>query len=170
MKIVPILGALALAAGCASFDGRGLVPGQSSLADVEKTMGRAADKRPGPNGETVYYYPRLPWGYATYVARIAPDGRLVAIEQRLTEENIAKLKPGATRAEEVRDLLGPPFEPMKQALSGNEIWTYPMRIAGHPTPKWFLAHISPDGVLRETYMIDDPNWVRQDAPRRGILH
>jgi hypothetical protein len=57
---------------------------------------------------------------------------------------------------------------MKQALSGNEIWTYPMRIAGHPTPKWFLAHISPDGVLRETYMIDDPNWVRQDAPRRGI--
>ena len=166
MKFIFIFAAIAIAAGCASFDGRGLVAGQSTLADVEKAMGRAAEKRPAAGGETVYYFPRLPWGYATYVARIGADGRLVAIEQRLTEENIAKLKPGATRADEVRDLLGPPFEPMKQALSGNEIWTYPMRIAGHPTPKWFLAHISPDGVLRETYLIDDPNWLRQDAPRR----
>jgi hypothetical protein len=152
-----------LAAGCASYDGRGLVPGQSSLSDVEKTMGRAAEKRPAPGGETVYYFPQLPWGYATYAARIGSDGRLIAFEQRLTENNIAKLTPGATRAEEVRDLLGPPFEPMKQRLTGNEIWTYPMRIGGHPTPKWFLAHISPDGVLREKYIIDDPNWDRRDS-------
>jgi len=157
---------LLLLAGCASFEGSGLVPGQSTAADVEAVMGAAADKRPAAGGETVYYFPRLPWGYATYAARIAPDGKLVALEQRLTEENIDKLKPGVTRADEVRDLLGPPFEPMKQASSGNEIWTYPMRIAGFPTPKWFLAHISPDGVLREKYMIDDPNWVRQDAPGR----
>ena len=87
-----------LLAGCASFDGRSLVPGQSTVAEVEKAMGPAAEKRPGPNGETVYYYPRLPWGYVSYAARIAPDGKLVALEQRLTEENIAKLKPGATRA------------------------------------------------------------------------
>lgn len=158
-----------LLAGCASFDGRGLVPGRSIAAEVEAAMGPAADKRPGANGETVYYYPRLPWGYATYAARIGSDGKLVAIEQRLTEENIAKLKPGATRAEEVRDLLGPPFEPMKQALSGKEIWTYPMRIAGHPTPKWFLVHISPQGVLSETYMIDDPQWVQYDTPGRHGL-
>lgn len=167
MKFSFIFAAIAFAAGCASFEGRGLMAGQSTLADVEKVMGRAAEKRPAPGGEMAYYFPRLPWGYATYVARIGADGRLVAIEQRLTEENIAKLKPGATRAEEVRDLLGPPFEPMKQALSGSEIWTYPMRIAGHPIPKWFLAHISPDGVLRETYLIDDPHWVRQDSPRRA---
>jgi hypothetical protein len=155
-----------LLAGCASFDGRGLVPGQSSVAEVEAAMGPAADKRPGANGETVYYYPRLPWGYATYAARISPDGKLVALEQRLTTENIDRLKPGVTRADEVRDLLGPPFEPMKQALSGKEIWTYPMRIAGHPTPKWFLVHISPQGVLSETYMIDDPQWVQYDTPGR----
>jgi hypothetical protein len=151
-----------LLAGCASFEGRGLVPGQSTAADVEAVMGRAAEKRPAAGGETVYYFPRLPWGYATYAARIASDGKLVSLEQRLTEDNIRKLNPGATRAEEVRDLLGPPFEPMKQALSGNEIWTYPMRIAGFPRPKWFLAHFSPDGVLRETYLIDDPNAVRHD--------
>lgn len=158
--------ALLLLAGCASFEGRGLVPGQSTVAEVEAKMGPAADKRVTTAGETVYYYPRLPWGYATYAARISPEGRLIALEQRLTEENVGRLKPGATSAQEVLELLGPPYEPMKQALSGNEIWTYPMRLPGHPTPKWFLAHISPDGILRETYMIDDPNWVPRDAGRR----
>jgi hypothetical protein len=149
-----------LVAGCASFEGRGLVAGQSTVADVEAVMGRAADKRPGAGGETVYYFPRLPWGYATYAARIAPDGKLVALEQRLTRENIEKLKPGVTRGAEVLDLLGPPYEPMKQALSGSVIWTYPMRVKDHPTPKWFLATVSSDGVLREAYLIDDPNYVR----------
>jgi hypothetical protein len=157
---------LLMLAGCASFEGRGLLPGQSTAAEVEAVMGHAADKRVGAGGETVYYFPRLPWGYATYAARIAPDGKLVALEQRLTTENIDKLKPGVTRADEVRELLGPPFEPMKQARTGNEIWTYPMRVPGHPTPKWFLVHISPEGVLREKYMIDDPHWVPQDTPGR----
>jgi hypothetical protein len=152
-----------LLAGCASMDGAGLVPGRSTADDVEAAMGRAADKRPGAGGETVYYYPRLPWGYATYAARIAPDGKLVAIEQRLTLENADKLK--QMRTHEVRDLLGPPFEPMKD-LGGREIWTYPMRIPGDPTPKWLLVHFSADGAVRETRLIDDPNWNQPDSVRR----
>ena len=149
-----------LLAGCASFDGRGLVPGQSTVADVEKALGPAAEKRPGANGETVYYYPRLPWGYETYAARIGADGKLVTVEQRLTEDNIGRVKVGATRAGEVLDLLGPPYEPMKQARTGKEIWTYPMRIAGYPRPKWFLVHVAADGLVSDTYLIDDPNYNR----------
>jgi hypothetical protein len=145
-----------VSAGCASYDGRGLVPGQSSAADVEALMGPPADKRPAAGGETVYYYPRLPYGSATYAARIAPDGKLIALEQRLTPENMDKLKPGVTRAEEVLDLLGPPYRPMKQSTSGDEIWTYPFRVPGFPIPRWLLAHISADGILREKNMIDDP--------------
>jgi hypothetical protein len=160
MKSILALALVLLVAACASTAGRRLVPGQSTAADVEAAMGRPAEKRPAPGGETVYFYPHLPWGYATYAARIGSDGKLVAVEQRLTEQNIALLKPGVTRGQEVRDLLGPPFEPMKQALSGNEIWTYPMRIAGNPTPKWFLAHVSPEGVLTETYLMDDPHFNR----------
>ena len=163
-----IIASVVAVAGCTSFEGRGLVPGQSTAAEVEAVMGRAADKRPGAGGETVYYFPRLPWGYATYAARIGSDGRLIALEQRLTPENIEKLKPGVTRADEVRDLLGPPFEPMKAPLSGRDIWTYPMRIPGYPTPKWFLVQLSPDGVLREAYLIDDPHWVQPDSPRRAL--
>ena len=80
-----------LLTACASFDGRGLVPGQSTAADVEASMGRAAQKRPAAGGETVYYYPQLPWGYATDGARIGADGRLVAVEQRLTLENTSRM-------------------------------------------------------------------------------
>jgi hypothetical protein len=152
--------AVVLAAGCASS----LVPGRSTLADVEHAMGAPADKRINANGETVYYYPRLPWGYATYAARIAPDGRLVALEQRLTVENTAKLQSGVTRAEDVLELLGPPFEPMR--AREREIWTYPMRVPGYPTPRWFLVQLSGDGVLRETYFIDDPHYIQPDSPRR----
>jgi hypothetical protein len=166
MKPILALALVALAAACASFGGRGLVPGQSTAAEVESVMGAAADKRSAAGGETVYYFPRLPWGYATYAARIGADGKLVALEQRLTRENIDKLKPGVARADDVRDLLGPPFEPMKQALTGNEIWTYPMRVAGHPTPKWFLVHITPEKIVSETYLIDDPHWLQPDS-RRG---
>jgi hypothetical protein len=157
------IAAFLLLAGCASMDGAGLVPGQSTAADVEATMGRAADKRPGAGGETVYYYPRLPWGYATYAARIAPDGKLVALEQRLTPENAAKLH--QMRTHEVRDLLGPPFEPMKD-LGGREIWTYPMRVPGDPTPKWLLVHFTTEGAVRETQIIDDPHWNQPDSVRR----
>ena len=157
MKHIVILVLVTLAAGCAS---RNLVPGQSTAAEVEAAMGRAAEKRPGAGGETVYYYPQLPWGYASYAARIGADGRLIAVEQRLTLDNINRVKTGVTRGGEVRDLLGPPYEPMKQARTGMEIWTYPMRAPGHPTPKWFLVHIAADGVVSETYLIDDPNYNR----------
>ncbi|HEX7217662.1 MAG TPA: hypothetical protein VF280_00450 [Burkholderiales bacterium] len=160
MKNILILAVAALAAGCAG--GPALVAGQSTLSDVERSMGHAADKRI-VGSETVYYYPQLPWGYASYAARISPDGRLVALEQRLTEDNIKKIKVDVTRGGEVLDLLGPPYEPMKQARTGSEIWTYPMRIAGHPTPKWFLVTVGPGGVVTEAYLIDDPNWDRRDS-------
>ena len=160
MKRIVILAVAVLVAGCAG--GPALVPGQSTVADVERSMGHAADKRI-VGGETVYYYPQLPWGYASYAARISPDGRLVALEQRLTEDNIRKIKVDVTRGGQVLDLLGPPFEPMKQARTGSEIWTYPLRIPGYPTPKWFLVKVGPNDVVSEAYLIDDPNWDRRDS-------
>src|SRR5688500_14206551 len=66
---------LLLLASCASFDGRGLVPGQSTQRDVEAIMGQPADKRVGAQGEIIYWYPQLQYGYASYAARIGPDGR-----------------------------------------------------------------------------------------------
>ena len=157
---------LFLVAGCAGFDGRGLVPGQSTQRDVEALMGQPADKRVVAQGETVLWYPQLPYGHASYAARIAPDGRLIAIEQRLTEGNINKVTKG-TSAAAVRDLLGPPYQPYIQRPLEREIWTYPMRIAGHMYPKWFVVHLSlDDRIVREAFLMDDPQYVPRDTPGR----
>jgi outer membrane protein assembly factor BamE (lipoprotein component of BamABCDE complex) len=147
--------ALTLAA-CATFDGRGLTPGQSTAADVERVMGAPAEKRQAAGGETWYYYPRQPYGRMTFVARIASDGRLVAIEQRLTDENVAKIIPNTTRAEQVRDLLGPPWVAGHYARLDRNIWTWHMRRYGDPgIPVSLNVQMSPDGVVREVYIIDE---------------
>jgi hypothetical protein len=151
--------------GCASFDGRGLVPGQSSERDVVAVMGTPAEKEPVENGDTIYWYPRHPWGMVSYAARIDADGRLVALEQRLTGDNIDKVVRGKSTAKEVHDLLGPPWRPEHYARLQRDIWTYPMRVAGRALPQWFLVQLSPDGVVRETYLIDNPHFVPRDGGR-----
>ena len=160
-------GGFLLLAGCASFDGRGLVPGQSSERDVQAVMGKPAETQALADGETVYWYPQLPWGHVSYAARIGPDGRLVALEQRLTEDNIAKIVRGETTAKEVHDLLGPAWQPEHYANLQRDIWTYPMRVQGYMTPKWFVVHLSlDDHSVREAFLMDDPQYVPKGGGRR----
>ena len=146
---------LLLVAGCAGYEGRGLVPGQSTAAEVDALMGPAAERRPGPNGETVLWFPRLPAGRMSYAARIGPDGKLIAIEQRLTEENLVYLERGKTTDEMVHDLFGPPNKVNQFPRMQREIWTYQMP-AVMTEWKVLFVQFSPDRVLREYYYMDDP--------------
>ena len=155
------LAAVITAAGCASFDGRGLVPGQSSAADVERVMGAPADKRQ-VGSETWYFYPRQPYGRVTYVARVAPDGRLAALEQRLNDATVAKIVPNSTRAQEVRDLLGPPYTTVQFPRLERDTWTWWMRHYGDPgIPVELVVQMSPDGVVREVYLLQQGSGQRR---------
>ena len=109
MRLWATLLAGALLAGCASFDGRTLQPGKSTAEDVTALMGAPGMARKRPNGDTLLYFPRHPWGRKTYVATLGPDGLLRGIEQRVTSENIYGIRAGM-RKDEVEDLLGPPRE------------------------------------------------------------
>ncbi len=120
-------------------------------------MGPAADRRSGTGGETLRYYPRQPYGREMYVARIGPDGRLRALEQRLTEANIARLTPGSSRVDEVRDLFGPPYQVTAFARLARDVWTYKMYGDG-TQPKDFYVQFSRDGIVREVMMLDDPQY------------
>jgi len=126
-------------------------------------MGPSAERRPGAGGETVRYYPRQPNGRQTFAARIGPDGKLRAIEQRLTVENLATLAPGASLADDVRNLFGPPYRVDKLARQAREVWTYKMYGDGY-LPKDLYVQMSADGVVREVIMIDDPQFASMDAP------
>jgi hypothetical protein len=155
MKTILALGLSAALAACASFDGRGLAPGQSTSADVERVMGQPAETRK-VGAETWYYYPRQPYGRQTYVARVGSDGRLVGIEQRLTDESLAKIIPNATRGEQVRDLLGPPWMASRYARLDRDVWTwYVNRWGNTGWPAQLHVQMSPDGVVREVYVLDE---------------
>ncbi len=156
--------AASLAAGCASFDGRGLTPG-TSASEVEALMGPAADKRV-KGGETWLYYPRQPWGYATYVARIGPEAKLIALEQRLTDENIARIERGKWRTEDVRDLFGPPYTAMNFSRMQRDIWEYRYRSQQSISPYALYVQFSPDGIAREVYTMSDPDYRLSDALTR----
>jgi hypothetical protein len=142
---------------CASYDGRGLVPGQATEAQVESLMGPSADARRGRNGDTYRYYPRLPYGRATYVAHFDANGKLEAIEQRLQEASFAAIKPGVTTVDEVRFLLGPPNRVVKFPRMQREGLEYPWR-GRNGVELLFVVQYSPDGIVREAQTIDDPEF------------
>ena len=163
MKTIAALCFALLLAGCASFGGRGLTPGVSTAAEVESVMGTPAEKRQVA-GETWYYYPRQPFGRKTFVARVGSEGRLVALEQRLTDENVAKIVPNTTRAEQVRDLFGPPWAAGRYARLDRNVWTWHMRRFGDPgIPVQLNVQMSPDGVVREVVILDE-----SDSDRPGM--
>ena len=156
---------MVLLAGCASYSGRGLVPGRSSAAEVEALMGAPALKLALPGGGQVWYYPRGPMGWDTYAVRIGPDGVMRAIEQRLTVENVARLEPGVATMRDVQALLGPPFEVSRFERMKRTVWGYKIREA----PWWwnFWLRFSDDGVLREVVKLPDPER-EAEAPFAGL--
>jgi hypothetical protein len=132
-------------------------PGDS-VTQLEKEMGPAADKRVHSDGETWYYYPRQPHGLAMYVARVSQDGKVIAVEQRLTDQNVAQLQKGKSSADEVRDLLGPPWKVWPFPRMQRDIWEYRMMTdAGGGTPQGLYVQLSPDKVVREIYVLNDPD-------------
>ena len=143
--------AVALLAGCAS-----LTPGLSNVAEVEASMGRAAEQRAGPDGETWLHYPRQPFGRKVLVARIAPEGKLIGVEQRLSEEYIARLVPNHSRREDVLELFGSPYERLDFPRMNREAWSWHMRQFGD-LPVGLHVQMSPDGVVREIYLLDENN-------------
>ena len=151
MKRLLIVAVVAGLAGCGSL--RSPEPGMTT-EQLESSMGIAADKRVHSDGETWYYYPRQPHGLQMVVARVGKEGRVLAVEQRLTDENVARLEKGKTRADDVRDLLGPPWKVWPYPRMQREIWTYQMPAI----TEWkvLFVQFSPDRVLREYYYIDDP--------------
>ena len=145
--------AAALFTGCASYSGSGLVAGKSTTAEVEALMGKPAERVEKPGGGSVLYYPRGPAGRETYAVSIGTDGKVQAVEQRLTDANIAKVVLGTTTAREVRELFGPPSTTQRLPRLQRDVWEYPMD--NRETPHLLLVQFSPDGIVREVFKMID---------------
>jgi hypothetical protein len=157
MKKTIALIAAALVAGCAAYDGRGLVPGQSSAKDVEALMGRPAETIAVAGGDSVWYYPRGPYGKETYAVRISPQGTMVSIEQRLTVENVRKLVRGVSTVKDVRELFGPPSRVYNMRLQQAQSWEW-LIDNGYLIDHFLVVQFSADGIVREVMMIRHPKY------------
>ena len=124
-------------------------------------MGPATEIRKEPSGETVRYYSREPYGRMIYAARIGRDGKLAALDQRLTDENVAKLRIGTTREVDVRELIGPPYRVDEYPRMQRQVWTYKMYSWG--VEKDLYVQFSPDRLVREVMMVDDPAFSAHDT-------
>src|SRR5215208_4148226 len=114
MKFLLALSASAVLLGaCASYDGRSLVPGKSSGAEVTSLMGTPADTRKRPNGEHVLYFSPLPLGRDIHAATIGPDGTLRSLDKTLTRANIGRIAVNSTTGDQLRELLGPPYRSVR---------------------------------------------------------
>ena len=153
-KLRILLAGVALLAGCAAYDGRGLAPGRSVAGDVQALMGTPAEKTTLAGGDTLWFYPRMPYGRQTFAVRLGPDGVVRGVEQRLTVENMQKLVQGTTQAKEVRELLGPPWRVSRLERQQREVWEYTM----YDTRRFeFILYVqfSGDGVVREVLLLRD---------------
>lgn len=148
---------LTLLAGCASYDGSSLIAGKSTAADVEQLMGPPAEKIVEPAGDAVWFYPRGPMGRQTYAVRVAPNGLVRGVEQRLTVENMQKLVAGETTAKDVRALFGPPSRVTRLDRQQRDVWEYPMKNQIDVDHSLFVQ-FSYDGILREALFLRDPKY------------
>jgi len=154
LRGLALAAACLLAAGCASFDGRGLAPGQATEAQVTALMGPPAQVLALPGGAKALYFSRLPEGRAMFVATIGPDHVLQSLEQRLTRENIGKLAANQSTAEDVRALFGPPGATGHLPLMPREWWEY--KYLDYQDRRILWVQFSEDGIVRE--VLDMRDW------------
>ncbi len=79
--------------------------------------------------------------------------RVEAVEQRLTDANIARLVRGTTAAKEVREIFGPPSTTGRLPRLEREVWEYPMDSISMPYV--LLVQFSYDGIVREVFKMRD---------------
>ncbi len=162
MKILLVAVMMLALGACASSGVSKLVPGQSTAAQVEAAMGRPAERLTSAAGETVWFYPSAPQGRVTYAVRMRPDGLLIAVEQRLTKDSLARVVAGKTTAKEVRELLGPPSFVTRYPARERDEWDYLVLVDNRMHD--FLVEFSSDGVARKTSLLHDPIYDTPTPP------
>jgi hypothetical protein len=153
---------VSLLAACAGA--RGIVPTQSTLAEVRASLGSPTDIRFDQNGVELWEYARGPMGTETYLIRAAKDGRVSSVTQLLTEEQFEKIIPGQMTKADVRHLLGRPSD--QAFLYNGTSWSW--RVDLKPQTGHFVVRFDPkDVVLDKIILIDITDGDRGDGGDRG---
>lgn len=96
-----------LLGACASYDGRGLIAGESGLDDVIQVMGEPRMQWTEADGTRRLTYPHGPMGVRTYMVLISRGGKLQSIENVMTPQTFSRIQAGMSKDQVLRT-LGPP--------------------------------------------------------------
>ena len=153
-----VLGAMSIGA-CDWVAQRELQPGESTIEDVRRLMGTPGMIWEEPDGSRVLEFSRGPEGHQTWMVEIGPDGRYRGMRNALVPENLARVRPGMSR-DDLRRLLGQPFEQTRFALRPDEeVSSWRFHAPGRD-PELFHVRIGPDGAVIATETAPDPQGPR----------
>ena len=119
LRLVAVSFAAVALAGCATPS----IPPGAAMGDVESRMGKPVDVVKAPNGDTVWQYPKGPYGQFTYMVTFGGDQRVKNFTQALTFDNFTKIQTGMTK-DEIRLMFGRPGEVRTYRNLNQEAWFY----------------------------------------------
>ena len=169
MKRLFVLVATLLLSACAAYSGSGLKPGVATLSDVLATMGEPAMRWDDPDGRIQLAYPRGPMATQTFMAYIAPDGRLERIKKALLPENFARIIHGKSNQADVLRLLGPSYPGWTAYFKARDelVWEWRICDGIGQQAKFDVLFDATTGIVRSSYQ--RPDLVGRDgiAPSCG---
>jgi outer membrane protein assembly factor BamE (lipoprotein component of BamABCDE complex) len=151
LRSLYIFGLTASLSGCAGYGVSSLEPGKTTETEVRRIMGDPALRIAASDGSTQLAYPTGPMGTKTFMAHVAADGRLTRIEQVLDEEHFARIATGRSTQEDVRRIIGPPFNVGRFPRQNYVAWDYRFKDAwGYRAELTVL--FDPNGVVAEKFV------------------
>ena len=155
------LGSALLIAGCASYGGHGLKPGEATLTEVIALMGQPAMRWQDADGRTQLAYPRGPAGTQTFMVHVGADGRLEKIEGVLDARYFARIENGKSDQAEVLRLLGPPQPQWTAYFKARDelVWEWRFCDSASQFARFDVLFDARTGIVRSTFQYADlPDW------------
>lgn len=159
-------------AGCAGYAGSGLKPGLATRDEVLAVMGHPALQWQDADGGEQLSFPRGPAGAHSLMVWIAPDGRLLRIENVLDARHFARIVPGKTTQAEVLRLLGPPVPAWTAyyAARNELVWEWLYCDDYNLMSRFDVLFDGFDGPVRTTYSRPDYRGRDGIQPRCSLLY
>jgi hypothetical protein len=140
------------------------LPPGTPEADARAALGRPTASIALPGGGSRLQYSGQPFNQSVWNADFDASGRLVRVEQMMSDESFARIASGkATRDEVLRD-FGPPAEIYQFKLMNESAWMYRYFTHGGFKAAMFV-YFDPAGIVKRTETGLDP-W----AIRNGNRH
>ena len=149
-----LLSVLGLSA-CDTFVIEKIRPGVTTAYEVRDLLGAPGIEWRNEDGTRTWEYTRQPEGVACYMVTIGGDDIVKAVDQVITESNMARIEPGWSK-DQVRRLLGAHRSAVSFELKQEEVWDWNI------PPEYgervrFNVHFDPRGMVVRTSRTSVPN-------------